>query len=342
MVSGFQKFQFTIVLVVFQSSASKFVLQIIFFVLFGLFGKYSLNAMPGGPSSTNFVNTNYPMFQDVHVMIFIGFGFLMVFLRRYGFSAVSMNLLLSCFVIQWGIIVRGFWSKEFETDGKFTISVVELVTADFAAAVILITMGALLGKLSPTQYVIMSFIEVPVALTIEHVVVHYLEVNDIGGSMVVHAFGAYFGLALSFVISKRKMIDHEHEGSNYNSDIFAMIDARHRAVLNTYLSLCACTVVTFLLSQLVDCEHKMRFSMTHIANSTLAGGVAIGTTANVVLEPLHALLVGSGAAIISVFGFAYLTPFLARKCGIHDTCGVNNLHGMPGIVYTAKTAECYF
>ncbi|KHN78357.1 Ammonium transporter Rh type A [Toxocara canis] len=342
MVSGFQKFQFTIVLVVFQ---------IIFFVLFGLFGKYSLNAMPGGPSSTNFVNTNYPMFQDVHVMIFIGFGFLMVFLRRYGFSAVSMNLLLSCFVIQWGIIVRGFWSKEFETDGKFTISVVELVTADFAAAVILITMGALLGKLSPTQYVIMSFIEVPVALTIEHVVVHYLEVNDIGGSMVVHAFGAYFGLALSFVISKRKMIGHEHEGSNYNSDIFAMIgalflwvfwptfnavvaapeDARHRAVLNTYLSLCACTVVTFLLSQLVDCEHKMRFSMTHIANSTLAGGVAIGTTANVVLEPLHALLVGSGAAIISVFGFAYLTPFLARKCGIHDTCGVNNLHGMPGL-----------
>lgn len=54
----------------------------------------------------------------------------------------------------------------------------------------------------------------------------------------------------------------------------------------------------------------MRFSMVHIANSTLAGGVAIGTTANVVLHPLHALLVGAGAAVISVLGYAYLTVSL--------------------------------
>lgn len=28
-------------------------------------------------------------FQDIHVMIFIGFGFLMTFLKRYGYSAVG-------------------------------------------------------------------------------------------------------------------------------------------------------------------------------------------------------------------------------------------------------------
>ena len=30
----------------------------------------------------------YPLYQDVHVMMFIGFGFLMTFLHKYGFSAV--------------------------------------------------------------------------------------------------------------------------------------------------------------------------------------------------------------------------------------------------------------
>ena len=56
-------------------------------------------------------------------MIFIGFGFLMTFLRRYGYSAVSINMLLSCFVIQWAIIVRGFLSEEFEHHGKFVLDI---------------------------------------------------------------------------------------------------------------------------------------------------------------------------------------------------------------------------
>lgn len=52
---------------------------------------------------------------------------------------------------------------------------------------------------------------------------------------------------------------------------------------------------------------QRHFDMVHIANSTLAGGVAIGTTANVVLNPLHALIVGTVAGVLSVVGFEYIT-----------------------------------
>ncbi|KAH7718304.1 CBN-RHR-1 protein [Aphelenchoides avenae] len=72
--------------------------------------------------------------------------------------------------------------------------------------------------------------------------------------------------------------------------------------------------------------------MVHVANSTLAGGVAIGATANVVMSPTHALLVGCVAGLISVLGFEFLSPILTDKLSIHDTCGVNNLHGMPGVL----------
>lgn len=42
--------------------------------------------------------------------------------------------------------------------------------------------------------------------------------------MYVHVFGAYFGLAVSYVLSRKdEPKEHPLEGTNYQSDIFAMI-----------------------------------------------------------------------------------------------------------------------
>ena len=43
--------------------------------------------------------SNYPLYQDVHVMIFIGFGFLMTYLGKYGFSAVCALSVLNSAVL---------------------------------------------------------------------------------------------------------------------------------------------------------------------------------------------------------------------------------------------------
>ena len=47
------------------------------------------------------------MFQDVHVMIFVGFGFLMTFLRKYGYGSVGYNFFISALAIQWYLIISG-------------------------------------------------------------------------------------------------------------------------------------------------------------------------------------------------------------------------------------------
>lgn len=39
-------------------------------------------------------------------MIFIGFGFLMTFLKRYGYGAVGFNMLLAAVTIQWAMLVE--------------------------------------------------------------------------------------------------------------------------------------------------------------------------------------------------------------------------------------------
>jgi ammonium transporter Rh len=96
-----------------------------------------------------------------------------------------------------------------------------LITADFSAAAVLITFGAVLGKVSRLQLLIIAFIEILMFTVNEFILLEELKVADAGGSMVIHCFGAYFGLALSFVL--KRPADNAKEGSVYHSDIFAMI-----------------------------------------------------------------------------------------------------------------------
>ena len=45
------------------------------------------------------IQTAYPMFQDINVMVFIGFGFIMVFLKTASWTAVGFNFIISCWAI---------------------------------------------------------------------------------------------------------------------------------------------------------------------------------------------------------------------------------------------------
>ena len=72
--------------------------------------------------------------------------------------------------------------------------------------------------------------------------------------------------------------------------------------------------------------------MEVVLNATLAGGVSVGSASDLVVTGGVAMLIGVIAGIISAIGFLKLSPFLLKKIQLHDTCGVHNLHGLPGVV----------
>jgi ammonium transporter Rh len=287
------------------------------------------------------------VWQDVHTMMFVGFGFLMTFLKRYGYSSIGFNMLIASYVIEWSILVRGWFSESGRNDsGKFEIDIINILVGDFCAAAVLVSFGAVLGKTSPTQLLIIATIEVVAQSVNEYIGLKVLKAYDIGESMYVHAFGAYFGLAVSKILNNNK-IESEKENATVSSDLFAMIgtlflwlfwpsfnsagavgDGRTRAVVNTVLSIASSCVTTFIISYVVG---KGKINMVHIQNATLAGGVAVGTIADMIIRPFGAMIIGSSAGILSTLGYQYLTPLL-KKINLHDTCGVHNLHGFPGII----------
>lgn len=349
-------------------------LQILFIILFAMFVVYDPNSAVHHSKSTENGKAQvatFPMFQDVHVMIFIGFGFLMTFLKKYGLSAVSLNMLNAVICLQWATLIYGFVHlhhcktySDTETDaegnficaekwpgpGKIYLNITEsMLYSDFAAAAVLISFGVVIGTTSPLQLITMSLIEIVIFAVNEVIGRKIFKAIDAGDTIFVHTFGAYFGLACSRVLYDKNVEKSKNEGSGYTSDLFSMIgtiflwmfwpsfnsataipgDAQQRAILNTYFSLCACVLSAFAMSALLN-DHK-KFVMEHIQNATLAGGVAIGAVADLMVGPWAALTIGGLAGILSVVGFEFVSPWLSKRLHVHDTCGVHNLHGMPGV-----------
>jgi ammonium transporter Rh len=361
--------------------------QILLLVCFGIWARYSddLNAATGDAGCGNVIDRDgcdaavadgakcawdpatsaclstvdggvgayYGFFQDVHVMIFVGFGFLMTFLRKYGYSSVGFNFVIAALAIQWSFFTNTFWHRAFEQHlsdgGKIYLDITTLITGDFAAGAVLISFGGLLGKVSPVQLVVMVFFELIFYSLNESIGVIEYQAVDMGGSMFVHSFGAYFGLAASFMLSPTEAKGHAKNSASKNSDTFAMIgtlflwmfwpsfngalatgSSQHRVVVNTVLALCSCCVAAFIASNLLRHGHK--FDMVDIQNATLAGGVAVGSSADLVIEPWGAILIGMIAGTVSVCGYVHISPWLEEKFGLQDTCGIHNLHGMPGLI----------
>ena len=323
-------------------------LQSLLFVGYHLFTDYSSEASGIIEGVSNDINQYYPFFQDVHVMIFIGFGYLMTFLKEYSFTSIGYTFLIGAFIIQYSILINGLIHNLMNNHhGKILLNIKSLITGDFAAGSVLISFGALLGKVSLNQLFLISILEVIFYSLNESIgVIHYQAV-DMGGSMYVHTFGAYFGLAVSYAITDWEKLYNEKEKSTKVSDTFAMIgtiflwlfwpsfngalaigNSQHRVIINTILSLTSSCMSAFAMSKFF----RKKFNMVDIQNATLAGGVAVGSSADLVIGPSFSLLIGMIAGIMSTVGYNKIQPFLQRKLRIHDTCGVNNLHGIPGII----------
>ena len=58
------------------------------------------------------------MYQDVNVMMLIGFGFLMTFVRKGALAALSYTFFINAIVVQLYILFVGMWTRIFNGDSK--------------------------------------------------------------------------------------------------------------------------------------------------------------------------------------------------------------------------------
>jgi len=325
------------------------IFQVMMIILYATVG--GVQEIPNDGSYPGSPLQGYNMFIGVEIMMFIGFGYLMTFMKWYGLGAVGFTMVVTAIGLQWAVFTESFFGQltnNLENWHNVDLNIYNLLNALYAVSAVLITLGAVIGKVSPFQLVVLTILELGLhSFNYKVLMQNVMNVADCGGTYSDHMFGAYFGLACAYVLGRPKSLP---EFGN-TPDIFSLIgtlflwiywpsfvvgaapaesDQQARGLVNTILALAASTVVTFLASSYFSSNKKYR--PVDIQNATLAGGVAIGCTANLTMSCFGAIMIGCAAGLWSTFGYNVIQPYLEEKWGLHDTCGVHNLHAMPSVI----------
>ncbi|MCQ2965082.1 MAG: ammonium transporter [archaeon] len=318
--------------------------------------------------SNSILSNSYGIFQDVNLMVFVGFGFLYTYLKDHSLSSVALNTILALFTFEFSTLAQGFFYhcfREVSSGEKrfqnIPINLETIIEGDFGAATVLISYGAVMGKANLPQLFFMAFME-SIFYSLNYrlgEVYKGLKVTDAGGSMFIHSFGAFFGLGCAWVLYRNKgdkIEDNPLNGASKVSNVFAFIGtiflwmfwpsfntaliegtSRYRGMINTVFSMIGSCVATYITSLVVQ---KGKFDAEDILNASVSGGVFIGGACNLITKPYASLIVGLLGGIISTLGFEFVGKFVQKKLKLYDTANILSLHGIPGFLGSIVTTIC--
>ncbi|KAK2106196.1 hypothetical protein P7K49_015710 [Saguinus oedipus] len=287
--------------------------------------------------------------QDLTVMAALGLGFLTSSLRRHSWSSVAFNLFMLALGVQWAILLDGFLNQF--PPGKLVIKLSSIRLATMSAMSVLISAGAVLGKVNLVQLVVMMLVELTAFVTMRMVSRKVFSTEDHTNMMCIHVFAAYFGLTVAWCLPKPLPEGTEEKERtatspslsamlgtlflwmfwpSFNSALLRNPIERRDAVFNTYYALAVSAVTSISVSSLAHPQGKI--NMTYMHNAVLAGGVAVGASCHLISSPWLAMVLGLVAGLISTGGAKCLPVCFNQVLEIHDSCGVHYTFGLPGLL----------
>jgi len=265
-------------------------------------------------------------------------------------SEMSVNKTLTVqkpLVAAHALLVTGH--RDFEPF-SLSLSFMDIIDGMYSTVPTLISFGVLVGKMAPVQNIVLVFMNVFAYAFNYWVCIYVIGAFDgTGGSTITHTFGAFFGAACTAVATPKGADKDPDCQGRYQSDIFSMFgslmiwayypsynsfyapsNAQQAVAINTYLALLGSSVSGLLASAIFTGHIKL--TIFDAQRSSIAGGVAIGSVANLIAEPWEAILIGAVGGIVCSWAGHYMRAFCVGRLQVHDTVGVMSMHGWPGLI----------
>ena len=132
----------------------------------------------------------------------------MTFMKWYGLGAVGLTMVVTAMALQWSLFTESFFGQlvnDLHNWHYVYINIYSLLNALYAVSAVLISFGAIIGKVSPLQLITMTIIELALhSVNYKILMDKVIGLVDMGGTYIDHMFGAYFGLAVAYILGKPK------------------------------------------------------------------------------------------------------------------------------------------
>ena len=313
----------------------------------------------------------FTFFKDMNIFIFIGFGFLLSFLRDHQWSSILLVLFLGSVAIEFSFFGYYLWVNSFTTEiswEKINLDYYSLIRIEYFTASAIVSLSSLIGKLSLIQYFIIIILEI-FFCSLNYFLCHEkLYMVDNGGSVIIYMFGAIFGLSASSVLFCQesefmRINNNQHYVSNYYSNIFSFIGSIFLWLF--FPSFNTADIINqgsykFYELQLGFISENLRYrgiintylsmigsmlcaftispllyngklKINHLLNASYVGGVVIAGCCTICSNAWAAILIGFGGSAISIL-FLWRIKNLLHSIRFEDSLGTLQLFGIPGLI----------
>ena len=332
-------------------------LQIILIIILGFYYEWekSIDDEESYGKFRKDIKYKYKFFQDVTIMIFLGFGFLRAFLKHHSWSAIALNLIGGVFSFEFGLFCLICWSSILQKNwfnGYYNFE--HFFDSLYLSGSYIISFGAIFGKLSFPQYLVLILVETMFSSVNYALIRQTLKLIDIGGTLTVHLYGAVFGVFFSIISfcnknEQERINTSIHLDSDDNSNLFALFGSimvipywpsfntalveanqQYRGIINTYFAIGGSIIGMFFMTHIL---YDRKIKIEDLYYASFPGAIIIGGCCHIIKEFYLCIILGLFAGIFaSLFFYLFKKIIKNNKIGYHDTSEVLFYHGIPAFL----------
>lgn len=317
---------------------------------------------------------------DMNMYTYLGMCLTMTYLRKYAYTSLGMSFLMGAFAQEWCCLLLQ-WIPLYHCSAlkaRFSqvgcpygenpeitrfdnvqrtvacscddisqlieLNISDFIKGQYGVVAVLISYGALLGKVNPLQMLTIVVFNVAAYVANKFLCIDYRGgVDNTGSLYTTHIFGASFGLGCSIVVSGQRPHENPDNAPRYQSNNYAILGSlfmfvcypsfncywapaslRVYAATNTFVALISGGMFSFIWANYLYPEGP---AVMHLQDGILAAGVAASTPAGLFIRPAVMMIVGAGGTLAATLSFRFLQHSIEDQ----DTQGITSLHLVPGL-----------